>query len=333
MFSLRLLSITAFLLLISAEYAFSEPPCTYTDERGRPLQAASPEDVPPRFRRSAHCLEKKKGENLLLASPEDIRLRGAQVDDTLSTSLGTVHLRGSRAMEHLFGRTPNRAVSEASLTVSRAIRQTGWPSGLLSSEPEWKIVFLDDKMPETQIPSYLVNNCHPGWMVPPANIYIVSSRVAGSCRGAASAMPSRDADAEMMEVLLHEMGHVIEWYLLGQRQSPSRAEAEGFATWFEYYAGGFSEISRDSSARDFVRNGIEAAARNPSKSFGGAASDYMTAAVPFAVCAGARGIRCIADAYKAISDGSASNQYDAIQRVLGWNARKLGEEVGKLELK
>ena len=290
---------------------------------------SSPERIPPEFRAGAQCVPDKAQETFL-ASPQDIALKGAQISDSLSTSLGHVQLRGARSIERLFGRTANRAVIEAAQTVARVLRQPGWPASLHSLSPEWKIIFLDESLPETQIPWSLISNCHPGWMTPPANIYIVSQRIAAGCDGAAK-LSARDADVELMQVLLHEFGHVVEYHLLEGSGNSDRARAEGFATWFEFHAGDASPITK-ASARHLALGAAIADAGTRFRAafeFTVSPDGYLTAAAPFAAIYKRRGVRGISDVYAAMRTDDAPF-VPSVKKALGWSPERLAEETAAL---
>ena len=85
-------------------------------------------------------------------------------------------------------------------------------------------------------------------MTPPANIYVVAQRVVAGCGGSKKVKTSV-ADSELAEVLLHEMGHSIEYQLLAQGIGRERARSEGFATWFEQYASEKSAIIKSGSVK------------------------------------------------------------------------------------
>ncbi|NMC64514.1 MAG: hypothetical protein GYA55_15215 [SAR324 cluster bacterium] len=120
--------------------------CVYITENGEFKSSSSISSVPFKYRTGAKCFDKKR-QDFYLAPPDEIKLKGAQLENTLSTALGLVHLRGVRSMESVFGRSPNRAISEATQTVSRVLRQPGWPSNIGVVGADWKVIFLDEKLP------------------------------------------------------------------------------------------------------------------------------------------------------------------------------------------
>jgi hypothetical protein len=128
-------------------------------------------------------------------------------------------------------------MADAARTIARIISKPAFPAEVRRLKFDWQVIFMDGKLPETQIPEVLARSCHPGWMTPPANIYIVAQRVAGDCGGGQEQVP-RVADSTLAAVLVHEIAHAIEYHLLGPAFGGDRMRAEGFATWFTDYASG-----------------------------------------------------------------------------------------------
>lgn len=316
----RPLSLLVLLLAGSAEAAET---CIYQTADGGVKQVNSLGSVPEQFRAFAKCFPKK--ENPYLAKPQEIQLSGNVRRELLNTPVGSVNLRWPRKIEGLFGRTPLRATTDASQTVSKALRRGAVPSELQRLNLEWQVIFLDADLPETQIPAYLISNCHPGWMTPPANIYIVGQRVAGGCGGASTT--AGVADSKLTEVLVHEMGHAIEYALLEGKQNPmERMRKEGFATWFESYAADYSSLMNrreiDNKLKEAAKSSIQS---NPNFNFQGSGEDYARAAIYFRVIEHKRGVQRVFELYDKIGKGRPL--IPAIEESLGWNEQVLDKEV------
>ena len=240
--TLSYLLVVTFLFMLLAADASAKEICIYTDKSGTFKTAKSKASIPRKFRARAICKDEKElkaaasRRGTQLAAPEDIELKGNIRRERLNSSLGPIDLRWPRTAETLFGRTPLRAMADAARTVSKASRTSAFPSEIQGLNIEWKVVFMDADLPSTQIPAQLRNNCHPGWMTPPANIYIVAQRIAGNC-GDQKTVKSSVADSQLTETLVHEIAHVLEYHLL-KKKPPSfnRMRSEGFATWFETFA-------------------------------------------------------------------------------------------------
>jgi len=257
----------------------------------------------------------------------------------MSTPLGPLELRWPRNIEGLFGRTPNRAVQEAARAISRVLRQAAFPTELQRNDIDWKVVFLDTREPDTQrqIPAYLVHNCHPGWMTPPANIYIVAQRVAGDCsidkHDSASSKTSGVADAELAEVLVHEFSHAVEYQILGgARIAHDRIRAEGFATWLEHYTANQSPIlnAREMERKRMARAKYSYKITPTNFTFSrGDGADYARASMYFSAIENRFGVRGVVDVYETIKDENLP-LFQAIQKRLNWDKQQLEDEVTRI---
>jgi len=299
--------------------------CIYAGPDGTVKQVNSRQDVPAASRATAQCFSPKNSP--YLAKPEEIQLSGNTRRESLNSSVGTINLRWPRKIESLFGRTPLRAMTDAAQTVSKALRKGAVPSNLQKLNLTWQVVFLDQDLPETQIPSYLISNCHPGWMTPPANIYIVGQRVAGGCGG--QKVTAGVADSTLTEVLIHEMGHAIEYALLEGRSNPEeRMRKEGFATWFESYAADSSSIiSRGEIDRKLKAGATKSIQLSPTFNFQGTAEDYARAAMFLRTVENKRGANGVFEVYNSVGKGLPL--LPAIQDAVGWNPQTVDGEVRK----
>jgi hypothetical protein len=311
------------LLLISAGSAFANEACIYQSSDGTIKQVNSLTAVPEELRHFARCFQNK--ENPYLAKPQEIQLSGNIRRELLNSSVGPIHLRWPRKIEGLFGRTPLRAMTDASQTVSKALKRSSVPGVLQKLNLDWQVIFLDADLPETQIPAYLISNCHPGWMTPPANIYIVGQRVAGGCGGLGTT--AGVADSKLTEVLVHEMGHAVEYALLeGMENPPERMRKEGFATWFESYAADFSSLMNrreiDLKLKEAAKSSIRS---NPSFNFQGSGEDYARAAIYFRVVEHKRGVQRVFELYDIVGKGRPL--IPAILESLNWNEQMLDKEL------
>ena len=322
--TLRALLLPALLLMLAGSVS-AEEVCIYQSRDGGIKQVNSLTAVPEEFRSFARCFKSK--ENPYLAKPQEIQLSGNIRRELLNSPVGPINLRWPRKIEGLFGRTPLRAMTDASQTVSKALKRSSVPGVLQKLNLEWQVIFLDTDLPETQIPAYLISNCHPGWMTPPANIYIVGQRVAGGCGG--STASAGVADSKLTEVLVHEMGHAVEYALLeGMENPPERMRKEGFATWFESYAAEFSSLMNrreiDLKLKDAAKSSIRA---NPTFNFQGSGEDYARAAIYFRVIEHKRGAQRVFELFETI--GKGRQLLPAIGESLNWNEQMLDKEVHK----
>lgn len=265
-----------------------------------------------------------------LAKPSDITLKGSIRSEELNTALGTVHLRWPRTLEASFGRTPSRAVVDATMTVSRALKSSVFPKELQVIKQDWQVVFIGGDLRVGEIPMQLINNCHPGWMTAPANIYIVGDRIAGGC-GTGPNKSAQVADADLTEVLVHELGHAVEAILLGKSFEGDRMRAEGFATWFESYASSYSTYLNQREIRH--RNSALASfslKESPGIfTFRGSPYDYARGSLYFSAVEEKFGLSGIMRLYTRMQK-TRGQLMPAIQEEFRWTEKDLAAEVSRV---
>lgn len=326
-FSFLIVLFGAALLAPGGALAKDEEVCIYQDRDRTIKQVNSRSAVPPEFREAARCFAAKKNSGYL-ADPGDIKLTGTVRKEEMVSSIGRISLRWPRKVETLFGRTPQRAMADAATTTSRALKASGFPPTLRILNQEWSVVFLDEDMPEAQIPRSLISNCHPAWMTPPANIYVVAQRAAAGCGG--GKVTSQAADAELTHILLHEIGHAVEHELLKNNHSYDRLRGEGFASWFEQYASDYSSIIKRGAMREYYfRLAKQAIAENPVFTFSGSAYDYARASLFFHAIVERRGVRGLMQVYEIMAKDRIPF-FTAVEKATGWDQKRLGQEVAKL---
>jgi hypothetical protein len=195
--------------------------------------------------------------------------------------------------------------------VTKALRSGRFTADVRYARREWQLVFIDKAAALSQFPLDLTVNQHPGFMIPPHNIYLVSDFIAPGC------VRSNLSEEALQRVLLHEMGHVIEYIILGEQSGIfDRERAEGFATWFEYYAMGRlgqlgdayrSAVPRRRDERDLS-----------SKVFRGTREDYLGAAVRQQAIVDKRGVSGLMSVYTVIRDRRID--FDAaVHEAIGWD--------------
>lgn len=324
--------------LSPSEKLHAKPPqakCVYRTEYGSEFTARSMTEVPIRYRGSAQC-GAEGGFGGSLAAPSEIELGGNIRRDSITTNLGRMDLRWPRTLEAMFGKNPFRAVASAARVVSRALGQPGFEPAARNMNLAWQVVLMDETLPEAQVPSYLISNCHPGWMTPPANIYIVGQRVAAGCSGNRP-VQSSNADTEMEQVLVHEMGHAVEAFLLSMNRGTQpaggaldRLRAEGFATWFEQFASQFSAAISSKNPREYFRamaiKSISASPNGFTFQGTGSAEDYSRASMYFNVIVDKKGLAGLMKVYETIRTKNL-DFFSAIEATHGWDRAKMDQEV------
>ena len=296
--------------------------CVYADERGNILSAPALKDVPSRFRTKAAC---RTSEPRVIPKAEDVELRGATRSASFSTPLGTMDVRWQRSVEKCFGRSPSRAISEAATAVNRALRTARFDESIARERRDWSLVFIDRASAVSQFPMALSLGGHPGFMVPPNQIYMVVDFISPHCDA------NGDVDALLTQVLLHEMGHVLEFALLDGAGGNDRKRAEGFAAWFEGYSAKFSSTVPKGSVQERYRSLIRSREGVGASAFDGSGEDYAIASLEFEAVVERKGISGLMSVYETMAREHISF-YEALNKKYGWDQKDLQREVKALAI-
>lgn len=293
-------------------------PCAYLDDTGTVQRVDSPSKVIPRLRSRVVCVDSQPTK---FVAPEDVKIDGPARESSFVTDLGPMQVRWPRSVEQCLRKNPQRAVADAASAVNRAIKTARFASEVKTARSEWSMVFTDKKSAFKQFPMALSLGGHPGFMVPPSNIYIIADYISPNCSG------GEVSDALLTQVLLHEMGHVVEYLLLGSQQMGSdRQRAEGFAAWFEMYSSDFSSAIPRGQVREYYRGLAKNALASGSRGFSGSAQDYGRAAFDFVAIVDRRGISGLMEVYASMRNDGLSFQ-DALNRKFRWSATVLEKEA------
>ena len=301
--------------------ASAQSQCVYADEQGNILSAPSIKEVPSRFRSKAAC---KDSQPLSIPKADEVDLRGGVRSSSFGTPLGTMDVRWPRQVERCFGKSPSRAISEAASAVNRALRNGRFDEKMKYARRDWSLVLIDRASAVSQFPMQLSLGGHPGFMVPPNQIYIVVDFISPNCQ------PSGDVDALLTQVLLHEMGHVLEFSLLGESGfAADRKRAEGFAAWFEGYSSKFSSAIPRGRVQETYRTMVQSQSGVGSQQFSGSGQDYAIASLEFEAIVARKGVSGLMEVYETMSTSRCSF-YDALYKKFGWDQEDLQREVKNL---
>lgn len=321
--------------VVFVQLSIADQLCVYIDDNNTIIQVHSLTEVPKQYISRARCFEVKpskgkKSETIQesLAAPKDVSLKGSIRSENISSSLGRIELRWPRSVELLFGRTPQQAITEAARVVSRTLKSGGFPVSIQSLSLDWHVVFMEAELPEKEIPSYLQHSCHPAWMTPPANLYFVSKRIAQGCTTSKQRVETMIANETLAQVAIHEMGHAVEHALLQDVSGmfgADRERAEGFASWFEWYAAGYSSIVD----KQKVLAQFKLSAPYAGDVFKGDASDYALSALKFIAIQEKFGIRGVFKVFEVMKSEKIQFK-DAVKKIFKWDQVKLKSEALKL---
>lgn len=308
------------LCAVVAVSARAEEPCVYADEQGNIRSTSALKEIPSRFRAKAVC---RTSEPRTIPKTEDVELRGATRSESFSTPLGTMDVRWPRSVEKCFGRSPSRAIAEAASAVNRALRNARFDESIKGERRDWSLVFIDRASAVSQFPMALSLGGHPGFMVPPNQIYMVVDYISPNCSA------SGDVDALLTQVLLHEMGHVLEFALLDGKGGDDRKRAEGFAAWFEGYSSKFSSTIPKGSVRQGYRAFVHSYDGVGSSAFSGSGEDYAVASLEFEAVVERKGVSGLMSVYETMARDRCSF-YEALNKRYGWDRKDLQREVKQL---
>lgn len=309
------------LTLVPQLSASAQSACVYADERGNILSAPTLKEVPSRFRAKAACRDKQPS---TVPEVDDVTIRSGSRSASFGTPLGTVEVKWPRQIERCFGSSPTRAISEASTAVNRALRTARFDQSIQTKRRDWSFVLIDRANAVSQFPMQLSLGGHPGFMVPPNQIYIVTDYISPNCQ------KSDDSDALLTQVILHEMGHVLEYALLGgDGFGGDRKRAEGFAAWFEGYSSKYASNIPKGRVQQRYHGMIRSHADVGSTSFAGSGEDYAIASLEFEAIVNRKGISGLMDVYETMGKDRCSF-YEALKKRFGWDQKDLQREVKNL---
>ncbi len=257
-----------------------------------------------------------------LRQPLSYSLGNKERRSEIKTDLGVFTMKWSRESESFFGKNPERALADAAQTVRRALLQAAFPNQLKMLSQPWSIVMLDEATAQRELSGSLATNCHPGWMVAPNSIYIVAERAAQYCGG--KAVPASLADRRLAQILIHEIGHALEYRIIRDGRGFDRMRAEGFASWFEQYASNYSSFIPKGSVRAEYRKLLTPDVLTPNWVFGGSASDYARASLYFELLEKKRGVAGVMELY---SPNRQLPFWDNYSKVVGVTSTELQKQL------
>jgi len=312
----------AALALAASGAAQDRGSCLYFDETGFIRQAPRLQEVPSQHRAKAKCSSGEPGQ---IPEPRSVDLDGPVRSTSFLTDLGRMQVRWQRKVEECFGKSPSKAVHEAARASNRAIKNARFAPEARQEKRDWQLVFVDKATALAEFPAFIALGSHPGFMVPPSQIYIVTDFIPGSCAG------SQVADAVLTQVLLHEMGHVVEHMLLGDASfSQDRPRSEGFASWFEQYSADYAgDIPRGEVVRYYDGLAREGLGTESVAAFDGSPQAYAVSALRFRAIVDRKGISGLMRVYGAMR-GTGIPFSQAVHQELGWSDGALHREMARL---
>ena len=321
----RLLAVQSFvsILLLFPVLAVAGDSCVFVTEGREIVSAKSLHEVPVKYRAKAICND---NDPQVIPKTEDVQLKGLYRTSSFSTDIGRMEVRWLRESERCFSKSPSRMVSEAASAVNRALKNARFATEAQNRRADWSLILIDKASAVSQFPMALSLGGHPGFMVPPDQIYIVVDYLAPGC------VSGLESDGKLLQVLLHEMGHVIDFALMnGVVTGGDRKRTEGFASWFEGYASRYApEISKGSVVTMYH----ELAQRGGgigSSDFQGTGEDYGVASMEFEAVVNRKGVAGLMVLYATMRD-ERCDLYEAMRKRFGWDPKDLAREVKALSV-
>ena len=258
-----------------------------------------------------------------IADPNQINLGALVGKASFVSDIGRFEVRWPRVVEDCFGTIPSRAVADAAQAVNRALKSVSFDSRIRNGTSDWDVVFTDEATAVREFPSAIAAGRHPGFMVPPNKVYIIADYIVP---GGSSGSKANDGDQLLARVLIHELGHVIEFKLLENAASFDSERAEGFAAWFEQLASDYASLLPRGSAKAHYVGMAHTSVQDPPGTFSGSAYDYARASMYFAAIVDRRGVSGLMGVYDEMRNTNKSF-LDAVESKIGWDRAKLQQEA------
>jgi hypothetical protein len=209
-------------------------------------------------------------------SPEELKLSGPNRNFEFFSPFGKVRVRWQPKTASYIRDNPYQLVKKTWLMAAKTVSRLNLPINLKSKNYDWSLVFMDRAATLAAYPLKQIG-CHPGWIKPPANIFVSIDFVVTRCQTSDVVVSPLKAQNTLQATLFHELGHALEFQLLAKAVGRSeRYHNEGFATWFEYRA--LKDAGLAAEARQIEDNAKNAfyPTWDP-KSFNGSNEDYARA--------------------------------------------------------
>lgn len=250
---------------------------------------------------------------------------------SIRTSLGVVTIVWSSKVEQRLKKNPKHIIGQTFKHVAQVLSSEPFLQERLPVDRAWKVVLLN-QMPKVAKSGMLsASRCHSAWTGPPANIVVALDRLALGCSNVRRVVPSDQLGRGLREVLIHEIGHVLEFQLMGKAFGRrQRWHSEGFATWFEELAAGVeqSNSSRLSISRRRKKAREVYAADWRSYLFRGTVADYFRSYAFVAAVANSRSVAGLMAVYDRMDRENISFP-SAVEREFAWDENRLSEETAR----
>jgi hypothetical protein len=304
----------------SAQQHLSEQ-CIYRDHRGVITVTNRRESIPDNLRAQASCHSRtvetsRSSPTVALDNNKTQDLIKLSKRATFNSPLGVVELQWDEST--FFEQSAQSSVISAWRAATKTLSQKHFPLLTRFSNYNWKVFILSGKSEQLHNLKAL-GGCHPGWMTPPATIFIASTSLATRC-GTHHFTPSQAQD-ELTRVLLHELGHAVEFQLLGRPGTNDRFHSEGFAELFSTLALELYDPLKGKAIKLSLLREAQAIFRSswsPKQDFKGSAEDYRRVFGMMSALIELKGLRRLIDIYEELK-ASRAPFLEVVRTHVGWS--------------
>ena len=238
----------------------------------------------------------------------------------ISTELGSWRLVNLGQMQSSVSWSVEAELRRVVKIARRIMLDHGFPDRLLEADYRWQLFFYKQKM--KQRGAFSSRHCHAAQIGPPANIFLAIDALRSDC--GKRRLSNSELKLEFSRTLIHELGHAIEFQLMGRGFSRrKRWHSEGFATLFETLSTEVFPASHPENLRAKARALLRPGWRPVL--FQGNASDYLRSFALISAIADGKDDSELFAVYRRMDQENLSFE-EAVEAELGLNKQKLVAE-------
>lgn len=236
--------------------------------------------------------------------------------DFIETTLGPVMLRQPWGFDSTLRTSPIHLIRQAWNAASHFLAQEQFPDFLHDARFGWNVVVTNHQGLRVEGSKVSSEYCHTALMGPPADVLIDGYRLFHPCR---VQEPMPPPETRLLRSLTHEVGHGIEYQLLGNSFSRrQRWHSEGFASWFEARAVDFLPNAKPGELRSEKLSEAKRSFRLNWRPylFSGSPEDYSVSYALVSYLAERKGVPALLQTYARMSEEHASFA-EAVEKQFG----------------
>ncbi len=253
--------------------------------------------------------------------------KGELRKENIESLFGPVNLAYPASLSSLVANTVKPTLHKVLNGIGDFVQGSGFPVQRIKGDLKLRLIIIRDVPWSMDTGLLASSSCNSAWTGPPATILIATDRLGSKC-GRSQPQPSVLAE-NMGDVLLHELGHVFEYRLMGEGFSRrQRWHGEGFAVWFETSVADYltPQFPNQRYAQKISKAKEAFSTRWSSYLFAGSSSDYLQSFARIAALAAPSHQSRLFAVYERMSkEHSPFNS--AVERELGWNEHEWAEQT------